>query len=113
MDNSFHLGLSEYLILAWAMFCAFWMSRAPKSLLTLMGLKYETESAFIVGCVRWFGRHLFFVVVFGVLVLSVPNRISRNPAYSLAALLMSLAISIYCLRRPKLEQSLFNNSQPK
>ena len=104
MDNSFHLGLGEYLILAWGIFCAFWMARAPKSLLTLIGLKYETESAFIVGCVRWFGRHLFFTVIFGVLVLSVPNRISRNPSYSLAALLTSLAISIYCLRRPKVEQ---------
>ena len=108
MDNSFHFGLGECLILAWGIFCAFWMARAPKSLLTLVGLKYETESAFIVGCVRWFGRHTFFAVVFGVLILSVPNQISRNPRYSLAALLTSLAISIYCLRRPKVEQPLID-----
>ena len=99
MDNSLHVGFKEYLIFAWGLFVFFWMARAPKALLTLFGLRDETGSAFLVGCVRWFGRFAFFSLLSAILFVAVPTELAQNSCYELLTLPASIAISVWCLRR--------------
>jgi len=98
VDNSLHFGFREYLIFAWGLFVFFWMARAPKALLTLLGLRDETGSAVLVGCVRWFGRFAFFSLLSAILFVAVPTQLAQNSVYELAALPASIAISVWCLR---------------
>jgi hypothetical protein len=103
MDNSVHFGFGEYLIFAWGLFVFFWMARAPKAILTLFGLRDETGRRFLVGCVRWFGRFAFFSLLSALLFAGVPNRLAQNPVYAILALPASIAISVWCLKRPQQE----------
>ena len=101
MDRSLNLGFGQYLLFAWGLFTFWWMARAPKSLLTLFGLRDETGRVFLVGCVRWFGRLFFFSLLLSVLSVSAPSQLSQNPVYSATALIASLAISVRLLKKPK------------
>jgi hypothetical protein len=101
VDKSLHLGFGSYLVFTWGLFVFFWMARAPKALMTLLGFRYETETGILVAGVRWFARLAFFSLLSSILMVGVPTRVSAIPFYPLLALAVSIGISIRYLRQPK------------
>ena len=102
MDNELHLTFFEFLIMTWGVVVGFWMSRAPKSLLQLLGLGTETGHKWLVSLVRWFGILTFFALVSCMLDYLTPSSVEHAfPGYSLVVFGAAITISVFALKRPK------------
>ena len=102
MDNQLHLTFFEFLIMIWGLVVGYWMSRAPKSFLQLLGLGTETGHTWLLRLVRWFGILTFFSLVSSMLSYLTPSSVEQAvPGYSLLVLGVAITISIFALKKPK------------
>jgi hypothetical protein len=86
----------------WGVVVGYWMSRAPKSLLQLLGLGTETGHRWLVRLVRWFGVMTFFMLVECMLSYLTPSSIEQAiPGFSLLVPGVAITISVYALKKPK------------
>jgi len=79
MDNQLHLTFGECLIMLWGLIVFYWMSRAPKSLLQLLGLGTETDHTWLVSLVRRSGQFFFFCLLNAMLLGLIPSSMTRIP----------------------------------
>jgi hypothetical protein len=102
MQSQLHLTFGEYLIILWDLVVTLWMSRAPKSVLQLLGFGTETDRAWLVSLVRRWGRFSFFCLMNAVLLSLTPANVSREfPGASVIAFAAATAISVFVLRKPR------------
>jgi hypothetical protein len=102
VDNELHLTFFEFLIMIWGLVVGYWMSRAPKSLLQLLGLGTETGHKWLVSLVRWFGIFTFFSLVSCILSYLTPSSVEQAfPGFSLVLLGVAITISVFALKKPK------------
>jgi hypothetical protein len=101
MDNQLHLTFGECLIMLWGLIVFYWMSRAPKSLLQLLGLGTETDHTWLVSLVRRSGKFFFFCLLNAMLLGLIPSSMTRAfPGSCLIALAAATAIFVFVLRKP-------------
>jgi hypothetical protein len=102
VDNQLHLTFFEFLIMTWGVVVGYWMSRAPKSLLQLLGLGTETGHKWLVSLVRRFGIFIFFMLVNCMLLYLTPSSVEQAiPGYSLLVFGVAITISVFALKKPK------------
>ena len=101
MDRSLHLGFTDWLILLWGLVVMYWMSRAPKSILTLFGLGTEVGHSWLVKSVKGFGSFAFFSLMLSMLLVGAPPQLARMPGYGFVTLVIAAAASVFLLRKPK------------
>lgn len=99
MDNKFHVGFAQWLVLGWGLVVGYWMSRAPKSVLALFGLGTEIGHAWLVKSVRGLGRFMFFCLLFSMLSVGSPAQFDKIPGYSLITLAIAIGASVFLLRK--------------
>jgi uncharacterized membrane-anchored protein len=88
--------------MTWGLVVGYWMSRAPKSLLQLLGLGTETGHKWLVSLVRWFGILMFFALVSCMLSYLTPSSVEQAvPGFSLLVFGAAIAISVFALKKPK------------
>ena len=104
MHNEIELTLPNVLILLVCLALTYWMGKAPKSVLKMMsnryqGLGLDKDRPVLTACVRYFGRWVFFTLVYGMLLMFVPGSISQWPAFSVVGLFLAFGISFLLLRK--------------
>ena len=115
MHNGIELSVGNVLILLLGVAVAWWMARAPKSLLHLMSTRLpglDTDHPWLTWLVRWWGRFTFFSLTFGLLILMTPASYSNMPGVSIATLVAAIGISVVALRKPRKELFAALSSSP-
>ncbi|PYX08250.1 MAG: hypothetical protein DMG88_11300 [Acidobacteria bacterium] len=102
MENQLHLTFGECLIVICSLIVFYWMSRAPKSLLQLLGFGTETDRTWLVSLARRSGKFFFFCLLNVMLLSLIPSSMTRTlPGSSLIAIAAAIAISVLVLRKPR------------
>jgi hypothetical protein len=102
MQNQLHFTFGEYLIILWGFVATYWMSRAPKSLLQLLGFGTETDRAWLVSLVRRWGKFSFFCLMNAVLFSLIPSSMTQAfRGSSLVVIAAATVTSVFVLRKPR------------
>jgi hypothetical protein len=103
-NDGLELSFSNVLVVLIGLAVAWWMARAPRSLLKLMSMRLpglDKDRPWLNWIVRWWGRFTFFSLLSAFLMIGTPESYEHNLGVRLFILFLAAAFSVFALKRPK------------
>jgi len=103
-NDGLELSFGNVLVVLIGLAIAWWMARAPRSLLKLMSMRFpglDKDRPLLNWIVRWWGRFTFFSLLSAFLMIWIPVSYEHNLGVRLFTLFFAVAFSVFALTRRK------------